>query len=907
MSNDNGCLIPRSDLGDIELPPLPSADLEIAADSLPDLRELSKAYRIRAHEQAAKLHAASGNGHAVVELYTRQIDRLIRYLFDTATRLYARRYPRLHQRCAVFARGGYGRGELNPHSDVDLLFLYHWKITPYVETVWETVFHSLVDADFEVGHAVRNIRECVRLASQDLTIKTALLDSRYLCGDEPLSQEFAVALEREIIGRHNQRFFQDMAQERQDRHRRYGGSIYMLEPNVKEGQGGLRDLHSAGWLAKVKFKVRGLHELITKGVVSSHTLTEVDEARDFLWRVRNALHLLERAEEDTLTFERQEHLAPELGFPDVTSFMRHYYHHATTVEAFSQMMLERCLQTPRFYSFIGRPRGREIREGVRILDDTLVVTKAEIFTSDPLNLLTVFHDAQRHGVHLAADTRQLIREVLPCLPPEAAKTRTMRDAFFAILTWKQRIAPTLREMHALGVLEWLLPEFAHLRWRTQRDLYHVYTVDEHTLQGVAVLERLRDGVHKADLPLLTQVMREIDKVELLFLSMLFHDVGKGYGHEHSQRGAEMVRTAAARWQLTPDDTHEWCLLVRHHLLMSHIAQRLDLTDETVIANFARIVGTPNVLKKLYLLTFADMRAVGPRVWNSWKGELLSELYLRTLERLETGESVEEARTARLERAKARISQALRASAHPEQVAAFVASMPDSYFLSTPEEAVPRHFRLVNRFLQSNGDDAGDPYRAELIHFPEREFSELTVVTRDQPGLFAMLAGVLAANGLNVVRARITTSRDGIVLDVFWLSHVDRHTVVMDPDIWARVYARFGAVLRGERTAQDLLTAALPRFNKPNPRLRTEVTIDNTSSPDYTVIEITAPDRMGLLFTVTYTLFQLGLVIHLAKITTNVDQALDVFYVTDSSGAKVANTEGLANALRSQIEIRDRNS
>ncbi|MCS6927322.1 MAG: [protein-PII] uridylyltransferase, partial [Candidatus Binatia bacterium] len=714
--------------------------------------------------------------------------------------------------------------------------------------------------------------------------------------------DFTAALEREIIGKRADQFFHDKARESQERHQRYGGSIYLLEPYVKDGKGGLRDFHTALWLAKVKYKVHHLRELIAKGVTSPATLAEVETARDFLWQVRTGLHLLERTEQDQLTFECQDRLAPILKFADVTSFMRHYYRCATTIHAFAQTMLERCVQTPRFYSFIGRPRGREIRDGVRILDNRLVVTRAELFTRDPQNVVRIFHDAQRHGVRLADTTRQLITEVLPSLPTEAAWTPQMRDAFFAILTWKQRVAPTLREMHALKVLEWLLPEFGHLRWRTQRDLYHIYAIDEHTLHGVAELERLRDGEYKTELPLLTQVMRDIDKVEVLFLAMLYHDVGKGYGTEHAERGAHLVLPAAARWQLTPDDTHEWHQLVRHHLLMSHIAQRRDLSDTTVITQFARTVGTPALLKKLYLLTFADMKAVGPKVWNPWKGGLLDELYLHTLERFETEELVEEDREARLHRRKERIRRTLLAVAKPEAVHAFLVNMPDSYFLSTPEEAVPAHFHLLSRFAQGDDDGSVDPYRASLVHFPEREFSELTIVTHDRPGLFAMLTGVLAVQGLNVASARITTSREGIALDVFRLSHLDQQALVMEPDTWTRVYTRLSAVLRGERKIEEMFHAARPPafLRRPNPRVPTEVTVDNHTSPDYTVIDVTAPDRMGLLFTLTYSLFQLGVEIHLAKITTNVDQVLDVFYVTDRTGAKIADPDSLARELRARL-------
>lgn len=888
----------------IVLPPLPPEDVESGANPNLNLRDISKTYHASVLEQMAQLHEAGANGTTMVDAYTQYIDRLVAYLFEAATRLYARRYTQLRQRCAVFALGGYGRGELNLYSDIDLLFLHHWKVTPYVETIHETIYYSLIDAGFEVGHAVRNVPMCVRLANQDLTVKTSLLDNRYLCGEETLRQEFVVAMQREIVGKHVERFFQDKAQESRERHQKYGGAIYMLEPNLKEGLGGLRDLHTAGWLAKVKYKVRDLRELIPKGVVSASLLAAVEEARDFIWKVRNGLHLLARAESDYLTFEYQDQLALAYGFPDVTSFMRCYYGHATIIHNFAQFMLGRCqAKEPRpFYSFLGKLHERVIRDGVRIVDATLVVTKAEIFAHDPLNIVTVFHDAQRHGVRVGESARQAIRDAVANAAPGLAASPAMRDAFFAILKWKQRIAATLREMHEVGVLEWLLAEFAHLRWRTQRDLYHVFTVDEHTLHGVAEMERLRDGDYKTELPLLTQVMREIDKPEILFLSMLFHDVGKGFGGEHSERGAQMVHAAAVRWQLSPDDTREWYLLVLHHLFMSHIAQHRDLSDDAVIANFAGIVGSPALLSKLYILTFSDMKSVGPKVWNAWKGSLLDELYRQTLERFETGESVEEEREARILRCKDRLTQRLATVGTPEHIAAFLQAMPDNYFLVTPEESVPGHFQLVQRFRHGQEDD-GEPYRVALNHVPEREFSELTIVTQDRPGLFAMLTGALAANVLNVVSARISTSRDGVALDVFRLSHLDRREFVMDPDTWTRVYERLGRVLRGERTMEDMLQAvrSSARFSNPNPRIPTEVKVENDSSPYYTLVDVTAPDRVGFLFSLTYALFQLDLEIHLAKITTNVDQVLDVFYVTDHNGQQVADPTALGVALRKRID------
>ncbi len=891
-----------AEIFDIPLPPLPPADLDVEADPQFNLRALSKEYRARVLSKLEKHHTAGASGTTLVNLHTHLIDRLIRYLFAAATQLYTRRNPRLHQRCAVFAQGGYGREELNPYSDIDLLFLYHWKISPYVETICDTLYYSLLDAGFVVGHAVRNVRECVNLANRDLQVKTALIDHRFLCGDEQLARELTTATEREIIAKNSDRFFQDKAHESQERHRRHGDSIYMLEPHLKEGKGGLRDLHTAGWLVKVKFKINSLRELIPKGVVSSAQLDEVEAARDFLWGVRNSLHFLEHAEQDLLTFERQEALAPQLGFADVTSFMHEYYRHATTISAFSRLLQDRCVTTSRLSSFLSRARGREIREGIRIVGNLLTVTKPEILTRDPLNMVTVFYDAQRHGAQLENDTRQLIRDTLTGLPTTLGESPPLRKALFEILAWKQRVSPTVNDMHDLGVLDWLLPEFGRLHWRTQRELYHVYTVDAHSLRGIAEIEQLRDGEYKASHPLLTQVVREIDRIEFLFLAILYHDVGKGYGHDHDERGAAMVKDTAARWNLSPDDTYEWHFLVQHHLRMSYISQRRDLSDDTVIADCARFVGTPALLKKLYLLTFADMKAVGPKVWNPWKGELLDELYLRTLELLETGEPVEENREARLHRRKERFTQVLTQTATPAAAAAFLAAAPENYLLSTPEEAVPRHFELVTRFLRQNGTGEPDPYRATLTHFPEREFSELTIVTRDRPGLFAMLTGVLTSVGLNIAGARIATSREGIALDVFQLSHVERKDVVMDTDTWTHIYSRLADVLHGKRTLDDLLRATrAPSFlTRKQSRYSTDVTVDNEISPRYTVVDITGPDRMGFLFTVTYTLFTLDLEIHVAKITTNVDHVLDVFYITDRHGSKVSNPDHVAESIRQRL-------
>jgi [protein-PII] uridylyltransferase len=413
---------------------------------------------------------------------------------------------------------------------------------------------------------------------------------------------------------------------------------------------------------------------------------------------------------------------------------------------------------------------------------------------------------------------------------------------------------------------------------------------------VLELERLRAGEYEDDCPLLTQVMREDDKVEILFLAMLFHDIGKGFGHGHSERGAGLVGDIAARFDLNTDDTRQLQLLVLHHLLMAHLAQRRDIHDDDLILTFAKQVGDVSTLRKLYLLTFADMKAVRPGYWNNWRDMLLGELYVRTLQVLERGMLVEEDRAARVARVKERARRALEQAGHDRGLDAFFHTMPDSYFLMTPELSIPGHVRVADRFRRAALDGRAR-VETSLRHLPEWDHSEFTVCTEDRPGLFSMLAGVLAAAGLNVVNARISTSTEAMALDEFRVSHEDRRETVLEEDRWERIRRNLEAVVNGEKDVETLV-AESHRWSiasKPRRRVRrapTNVVVDNDVSRDYTVLDVYTEDRIGVLFSVTRGLYRLGLQIHLAKITTSLDQVLDVFYVTDEQGLKIEDTTRL---------------
>ncbi len=872
--------------------------------------QLTRQYLDLVREELARRHFAGASGTEIVREYTDAIDDLLRTLYRYADAEHCRRFPRLNQRIAVVARGGYGRGELNLQSDIDLLFLHDYKPGPYVEIVAEIMLHALWDAGLTVGQAVRNARECVRMANDDLKEKTAILDARFLAGDEKLYAALDKMLVSEVLNRNQEKFFKAKLQETRERHERFGDSIYLLEPHIKEGEGGLRDLHTALWLAKVKYKVRSLEELVQKAVITEVELQEVIDARDFLWRVRNSLHFLSMRHSDQLTFEYQEQIAPMLGFSAENgqtagaSLMRAYYQQASTVHRFSEGLIARVTGEAAGRRFMRRPSARRIRPGVIIQQGLLAIEEPDFFKRAPLNLVTIFADCQAHGVELSGSAYQQVRNNLALIDDAMRGDPRVGLALMGILGGRHRVAETLEAMHRAGVLGAILPEFGNLYARVLHDLYHIYTVDRHSLAAVRELERLRAGAFKQSNPLLTEVARELDSLPMVFLALVLHDIGKGHGHDHHERGALLAAEVCGRLGLDSEETDLVLFLVRNHLAMSQAAQKGDIDDVHTVENFARQVGSIDRLKALYLLTFADMRAVAPNVYNNWRDMLLSDLYMRALKVLEQGdrEAVDPAR--RLSLVKAEVKQRLSAAgAPPQALADFLDLMPDRYFLTVPENDIGMHFELMQTFAER-------PLVCRHRHFPDLEFSEFIVVTGDQPGLFSKIAGALTANNLNILSARITTRADGIALDVFRVSHLMGAAVMaMEEDRWLRVERDLERVLSGEQDIAQLVAEARRarvggrKFIR---RVPTEVTVDNRSSEQFTVVDVFTQDRVGLLFAITHTLFKLGLIIHLARISTNADQALDVFYVSDREGRKITELDRMRELRAALLEKLEEN-
>ena len=844
---------------------------------------------VRDELEAAHWDGAGGNDTAL--RLAACLDNLVRFLFDAAIERYGRRYARTRQHCAVFALGGYGRREQCPQSDVDLLVMHSGAVTPFVETVTESLLYSLWDAGLQVGHAVRNAAECVSLASGDLTIKTALLDGRYLCGSPELAGEYETLVRRKLAGTDVDRFVEAKLAEASSRHLKHGGSVFILEPNVKEGQGGLRDLNHALWIARVKSDADSLESLREADIVTAREYEELAAAREFLFRTRAALHFHTHNKTEQLTFERQDAIGARFGYRAEGNnsvgdmFMREYYHHAAVVSRTTDDIVDRLLAPPEKPGLIERlVKQRTIRPGVTIVGGRLVVDEKAL-EADPVGLISVFLDCQRFDARLSTRTREAVRQKLDLLTPEVVASKAAVEVFFEILRSKERVYPTLAQMNRLGVLGRLIPEFGRLFCMVQHDYYHVYTVDEHSLVGIRELELLRQGEHQKSSPFLTQTMRECDRPELLFLAMMFHDLGKGYGGDHDERGALMVRDIADRLFMHQDDRSALEFLVRNHLLMSMLAQTRDIDDPNLVMDFVREVGTAENLTLLYLLTFADMRAVGPQIWNGWKDHLLAELYRRAVEAFETGLVSETDMESRAERTRLRLLRRAAGEAERTRLRDFLAALPTSYFLGNPDERIIDHWRL----FESVGSSV---FRHGIEHFPERGFTEFTICARDRLGLFRDMVAALSSHGLNILSVRLVTSSTAWALDVFRIGHGDGELDATSADVWDDVAGTLENIFAGKVDAAQMMSKLLVRRARrigdrsAARRGSTRVEIDNRLSRDLTVVDVYAGDRPGLLFLIADTMFGLGLDIHMAKISTYLTAVLDVFYVTDAGGAKI---------------------
>lgn len=841
-------------------------------------------------------HAGGASGQESVQAHAGFMDRFLHQLFALASED-ACRDGEGPQPTVLVALGGYGRGELHPSSDIDVMVIYDGEMSPYVQRVTQELLYTLWDLGLQVGHSCRSLPDCLAMARTDFPSRTSMQEARCVAGDRALFRRFQKVLRENLYRKDFVGFLETALGERDQRYRKFGASPYIGEPNVKESAGGLRDIHTAMWLASAKFGARTLRELADKGLITAREQGSADGALTFLWRVRNELHFLSGHKNDVLSHALQPQIARNLGYADVDgvlgveTFMREYYLHARVIHRVARRLIARCQETlSRRGSAQRGLRQQALADGLLFFDGRLHAVEPgdRIFGEDPARLMKVFWHAHRLGCELSIDLEWAVEASLDLIDEGFQRSAEARDLLLAICRNWGRVATTLREMHELGVLGRYLPEWGALTCLVQYDAYHKFSADQHSLLAVETLESLAPG-QSAESEGIARVLTEVEKPELLILGMLLHDIGKAKGHGHAAKGIPLIKTLVGRLGLEHADAPALIFLVEHHLLMSHVAQRRDIDDPKTVEQLAAAVRNPQWLRMLYLLTYADMKAVGPGVLTSWRAAILWELYSRTLVRLTGGRLELPSREALA----SRVLQELGGEGTHEEAGTHLAWMSERYLVTTGAQRMAAHLRLIQRL-------ATEAVATELFHHQDLGFSDLVVVTGDLPGLFSLIAGTLAANGVNILSAQIHTRADRIALDTFQVNDPMGEAITEEPR-WTRTLEDLRAVVRNEQTVEALLArrqaARREAAAAPGPA---KVALDNQLSDTHTVVEVKCPDRVGLLYLITRTLSREELDIGSARIATEIDQAFDAFYVTDRQGRKIEDPDAV-DRIRQALE------
>ncbi|MFN3201873.1 MAG: [protein-PII] uridylyltransferase [Bradymonadia bacterium] len=871
-------------------------------DATPTLPEGLAAYVARERDRIRHVHNEGTPGTEISAALSNLADRVVATLYEAAcARLQHLDVPTIYTPPQILAIGGYGRQSLSPTSDLDLLFLTDHPVPEPGEgpeerdPVVDAVLHGLWDLRYKVGFATRTLEQTLDFAEEDLHTATALLTPRSLAGDPEMHHQLQAAYRQRFVGPRIDRLLEQLKRSMTERHERFGGSVYLLEPNLKHSPGGLRDLQLILWAAIMRFRINGWPEFLPRGVGSPREAKALFSARRFISRTRNALGYAHPHANDRLTFRHQETVAPALGFAEggagVEAFMAAWYKHASEVQKRARLVLERCIEmSHRSKRLTAHPVG----EHFRLFNGQLTVASREVLQKHPVQAMKLFQVAQelKAPVYGSAKTRAM--ELAARLTgPDGDAWRCEPEvvqAFRSILSTPEDPHDALGDLHEVGLLGAILPEFGAVTHRTHHDLYHVYTVDIHTLHAIRKLKALHRGDLAEREPLLTEAMRLIEAPFSLYLGLLMHDAGKALGRGHAVKGARLLPVIARRWAMATAEAREAEWLVRDHLVMAHISQRRDLDDEHIIQRFARRVGSVDALSKLFVLTWADASTTGPQAYTDWKAALLAQLYLRTRQLLGRGLGLfddPERRVARLRRV---VSDALERQGRVVlkdvngEVDTFFQSLPTPYFRRTLARDIARHFEMARQLK------AEPPVVVQVDARPRGDICRLHIAAPDQPGLLSIIAGVLTAQRLEILGAALNSTDGGVALDVFEVRPTDGEVRSAEDPRWDEVQAALADVISGDTTVERLLGSRHQRPTGPRPSRRpsdergAQISVDEEASKTYTVIDVQAPDRVGLLYDMTRALAEAGVHIYLARVTTEGDQAFDTFYVCAPDGA-----------------------
>jgi len=889
---------------------LSNGHLEEAAGSGKLGQELQRAYK-NAWNTLKMEHDSGVDSLEIIKQLTRLMDEVIDFAYRHTFLDLKKEGFQEDKNLVLLALGSYGRKELSPHSDLDLLFLVPEKISEWTRVFTEKLLYLLWDTGLDVGYSTRTAYDCFTLSQENYDVLTSILDARYLHGDAVFFSGFKREFARKVFEKVEVDFVRDKLQIMEERLEKHGGTVYVLEPNIKEGMGGLRDIHTALWVAKVLFQIDGLEELSLSAdlhVLDPEDFRFLSESLNFLLRIRCDLHFSSSTARDLLAMDRQAVIAGRFGvrekgdIPPVEMFMQEYYRHTGRVHHITMGIIKKSMdrkkKTPRI---LLRLKERDLGDGFLARDGNIYtrVDAAGFFKSEPAGLMRAFRKYQESNLELSPELTLGIRKSLDLVDDRFLRDPEPRKIFFSILNDDRRLYDTLLLMNELTFLGSYIPEFATIHCKMQHDYYHTYTVDEHSIRAIKEVVDL-PGAKSQIMHLYQKVLRELENERILLLAtLLLHDVGKGKGSNHSETGAVMAVKVGKRLGLPEEQVETMGFLIRNHLLLSHVAQRRDLHEERTILETARIVGNVERLKLLYLITMADLKAVGPGVWNEWKASLITELFLETHRAIEQGEISREEMLEKVLFARTFVEERL-ASRHD---LALVRSELDAlseraYMIYSPG--------VLSHFIGMRLKTGQSPVRLSWRQARNGGYTNLFVVTRDYPGLFAKIAGVLAANNVNILGARILTRTDGVVFDVL---HVTDSVLrpIHDRVKYRIVNRELEKVITGEMDVEGLfksreLSLPLPRRNRTVTKAPTRVEIDIGISADHTVIDVYTADRIGLLYRITSTLASMGLSIQTAKVSTKVDQAVDVFYVKDLKGEKVIDAEELETIRETLVRI-----
>ncbi|MFM9864901.1 MAG: [protein-PII] uridylyltransferase [Micropepsaceae bacterium] len=847
-----------------------------------------------ARDEAQRYLEGGGTGLGTAQMLAAAVDRLVTALYTfTVDHVFTAQNPTDSEHIALVAVGGYGRGTLAPGSDVDLLFLLPFKQTAWGECVVEFVLHLLWDLGLKVGYATRTTDECVRLARGDHTIRTAMLETRFLCGQASLFDGLKAKFAKETTAASGRAFVDAKLDERARRHKGHGESRYLVEPNVKDGKGGLRDLHTLFWIAKYLYRVEDASELVKAGLFMPDEFKAFADAEEFLWLVRCHMHFSAGRAEERLAFDMQIDVARRLGFQDqggergVERFMQRYFLTAKTVGDLTRIFCAALeAQNQKSWPVFGRiitgvGRRRVEADGFYVEQGRVGIDGPEVLRNDPANFLRLFRIADEKGADVHPDALKHVTRNIGLIDDRLRADADANRMFLEILASRRDPERTLRMMNEAGVFGAFVPDFGRIVAKMQFNMYHHYTVDEHLIRAIGHLAKIERGEYKDEHPVANEIIHQVLSREVLYVAMLLHDIAKGREGDHSEVGEDVAMALCPRLGMSADETETVAWLVLNHLVMSDVAQKRDLSDPKTIADFVAVVQSPERLRLLLCLTVADIRAVGPGVWNGWKGQLLRQLYWEAEAQMLGGFSAT-ARPQMVAQAKGELANRL--ADWPEVLRERALSRHyDPYWLALDANTHEAQARQMRAADEAGLGDKTFSLAAKTDEF--RSVTEVSIFTGDHPGLFSQLAGAFAMCGANIVDAKIFTTTDGMAIDLFSIQDAESRPLSDERRI-DRLRDTAMRVLGGEVVPRSVIDAKQVKRREEAFRVEPRVLADNSASDSHTVIEINGRDRPGLLHDLTRGLHVAGLSIHSAQIATYGERAIDVFYVKDGYGRKV---------------------